>query len=87
MSPWGGGGELAVGGGVLAVQPRGGIPRPGGGGLPEHHAIPSLEQLLKVNCCHGVSLSCGGGELAVGGGGIGGTAGGGGIPRPGVRLG
>ena len=35
--------------------------RRGGGvpmGLLDQHAIPSLQQLLKVKCCHGVSLGC-----------------------------
>ena len=30
----------------------------GGGGILGHHAIPSLQQLLKDKCCHGVSLGC-----------------------------
>ena len=30
----------------------------GGGGLLDHHAISSLQQLLKVKCRYGVSLGC-----------------------------
>ena len=64
-----GGGGGAVGGGVWHVAFGGGVWREGGGdwrygggagggGLLERHAIPSLQQSLKVKRCHGVSLGC-----------------------------
>ena len=51
------GGGVAGGGGYWRYGQPGGVPK-GGGGLLEHHAIPSLQQLLKGKCCHGVSLGC-----------------------------
>ena len=54
-------GGRGVGGGVwhVALRGEGGGGRlRGGGGLLEHRAIPSLQQVLNVKCCHGVSLGC-----------------------------